>query len=68
MDSSGSLLDLNAEVKNPRRGRRQKFPPFAEVGEFPLVGPLSSIGVDEVATGERSIIFPMTLSLGFKVL
>ncbi|KAF3538019.1 hypothetical protein F2Q69_00023158 [Brassica cretica] len=50
MDSSGSLLDLNAEVKNPRRGRRQKFPPFARIQ-----GPIDRVSdfeVDEVPVYE----------------
>ena len=49
MDSSGSSLDLTAEVENPSRDVVDLAPPSAEVGEFPPVGPLSSIGVDEVA-------------------
>ncbi|KAF2575039.1 hypothetical protein F2Q70_00002753 [Brassica cretica] len=49
MDSSGSSLDRTAEVENPSRDVVDLAPPSAEVGEFPPMGPLSSIGVDEVA-------------------
>ena len=49
MDSSGSSQDLTAEVENLRREVVDLAPSSAEVGEFPPVGPLSSIGVDEVA-------------------
>ncbi|KAH0863084.1 hypothetical protein HID58_080295, partial [Brassica napus] len=49
MDSSGSSLDLTVEVENLSREVVDLAPSSAEVGEFPPVGPLSSIGVDEVA-------------------
>ncbi|KAF2617939.1 hypothetical protein F2Q68_00039065 [Brassica cretica] len=49
IDSSGSSLDLAAEVENLIREVVDLAPPSAEVGEFPLVGPLSSTGVDEGA-------------------
>ena len=49
MDSSGSSLDLTAEVENLSCEVVGLAPPFAEVGVFTPVGPLSSIGVDEVA-------------------
>ncbi|KAF3576177.1 hypothetical protein DY000_02030642 [Brassica cretica] len=49
MDSSGSSQNLTAEVENLRREVVDLAPSSAEVGEFPPVGPLSSIGVDEVA-------------------
>ena len=49
MDFSGSSLDLTAEVENLSRKVVDLGPSSAEVCEFPLVGPLSSIGVNEVA-------------------
>ncbi|KAF2570058.1 hypothetical protein F2Q70_00003588 [Brassica cretica] len=49
MDFSGSLLDLTAEVENLSRKVVDLGPSSAEVCEFPPVGPLSSIGVNEVA-------------------
>ncbi|KAF3528271.1 hypothetical protein DY000_02040278 [Brassica cretica] len=49
MDSSGSSLDLTAEVENLSREVIDLAPPSVEVGEFPPVGPPSLIGVDEVA-------------------
>ncbi|KAG5373832.1 hypothetical protein IGI04_042847 [Brassica rapa subsp. trilocularis] len=49
MDSSGSSLDLTAEVGNFSREDVDLALSSTEVGEFPPVGPLSSIGVDEVA-------------------
>ncbi|KAL0758675.1 hypothetical protein Bca101_074825 [Brassica carinata] len=49
MDSSGSSLDLTAEVENLSCEVVDLAPPFAEVDVFTPVGPFSSIGVDEVA-------------------
>ena len=49
MDSSGSSQDLTAEVENLSREVVDLAPSSGEVGEFPPVGPFSSIGVDEVA-------------------
>ncbi|KAH0910827.1 hypothetical protein HID58_034148 [Brassica napus] len=49
MDPSGSSLDLTAEVENLSREVVDLAPSSAEVGEFHPVGPLSSIGLDEVA-------------------
>ena len=50
MDSSGSSLDLTAVVENPSCEVADFASPSGEVHKFPPVGPLSSIGVDEVAT------------------
>ncbi|KAF2617121.1 hypothetical protein F2Q68_00040148 [Brassica cretica] len=58
MDSSGSSLDLTAEVENLSREVIDLSPSSAEVGEFPLVGPLSSIGVDEVANWRAKYHLP----------
>ncbi|KAF3600312.1 hypothetical protein F2Q69_00035703 [Brassica cretica] len=49
MNSSGSSLDLTVEVENLSCEVIDPAPPSAEVGEFPPMGPPSSIGVDEVA-------------------
>ena len=49
MDSSGSSLDLTAEVENFSREVVGLAPSSEEVSEFPPVGRLLSIGVDEVA-------------------
>ncbi|KAF2570049.1 hypothetical protein F2Q70_00003587 [Brassica cretica] len=49
MDSSGSSLDLTSEVENLSRKVVDLAPSSAEVCEFPPVGPLSSIGVNEVS-------------------
>ncbi|KAL0645884.1 hypothetical protein Bca4012_044175 [Brassica carinata] len=48
MDSSGSSLDLTSEVENLSRKVVDLAPSSAEVCEFPPVGPLSSIGVNQV--------------------
>ncbi|KAF2589756.1 hypothetical protein F2Q70_00039454 [Brassica cretica] len=58
MDSSGSSLDLTAEVENLSREVVDLSPSSAEVGEFPPVGPLSSIGVDEVANWRAKYHLP----------
>ncbi|KAH0893088.1 hypothetical protein HID58_055517, partial [Brassica napus] len=50
MDSSGSSLDLTSAVENPSCEVADFASLSAEVDKFPPVGPLSSIGVDEVAT------------------
>ncbi|KAG5384699.1 hypothetical protein IGI04_036169, partial [Brassica rapa subsp. trilocularis] len=49
MDSSGSSLDLTAEVKNSRRAVTSVSSPSLRTNRFLPVGPLSSIGVEEVA-------------------
>ena len=46
-DSSGSSLDLTAEVKTPSCTVADVAPP--SVDRFLSMGPLSSIGVEEVA-------------------
>ena len=48
-DSSGSSLDLTAEVENPSRAVADVSPPSVEVDRFLSLVPLSSIGVEEVA-------------------
>ncbi|KAF3514260.1 hypothetical protein F2Q69_00005858 [Brassica cretica] len=48
-DSSGSSLDLTAEVENPSHAVADVAPPSVEVDRFLSLGPLSSIGVEEVA-------------------
>ncbi|KAF3546827.1 hypothetical protein DY000_02006596 [Brassica cretica] len=48
-DSSGSSLDLTAEVENPSRAVADVAPPSVEVDRFLSLGPLLSIGVKEVA-------------------
>ncbi|KAH0910828.1 hypothetical protein HID58_034149 [Brassica napus] len=49
MDSSGSSLDLTAEVENSRRAVTSVASPSLRTNRFLPVGPLSSIGVEEVA-------------------
>ena len=48
-DSSGSSLDLTVEVKNSSHVVAEAVSPSVEVDRFLPVGPLSSIGVEEVA-------------------
>ncbi|WZY86806.1 hypothetical protein YC2023_033190 [Brassica napus] len=50
MDSSGSSLDLSAEVENPSRVVTGVASPSPRTNRFLLVGPLSSIGVEEVTS------------------
>ena len=68
MDFSGSSLDLTAAVKNPCCEVTDFASQSTEVDKFPPVGPLSSIGVDNLQPGEQSTIFSMTPSSGFWVL
>ena len=50
MDSSGSSLDLTAEVENPSCTATGVAPLSPEIDRFLPVGSLSSIGVEEVAS------------------
>ncbi|KAF3560080.1 hypothetical protein F2Q69_00013503 [Brassica cretica] len=50
LDSSGSSLDLTAEVENPSRAVTGVASPSPRTNRFLLVGPLSSVGVEEVAS------------------
>ena len=50
MDSSGSSLDLTAEVENPSRAVTGVASLSPEIDRFLPVGPLSSIGVEEVGS------------------
>ncbi|KAF3547505.1 hypothetical protein DY000_02008185 [Brassica cretica] len=49
MDSSNSSLDLTAEVEDPKAIVARNVSPVAEGNWFPPIGPLSVIGVEEVA-------------------
>ncbi|KAF3557919.1 hypothetical protein F2Q69_00013496 [Brassica cretica] len=50
MDSSGSSLDLTAEVENPSRAVTGVAPPSPRTNMFLPVGPLSSVRVEEFAS------------------
>ncbi|KAF2535440.1 hypothetical protein F2Q68_00021173 [Brassica cretica] len=50
MDSSGSSLDLTAKIENLSRTSTGVAPPSPEIYRFLPVGPLSLIGVEEVAS------------------
>ncbi|KAF3541768.1 hypothetical protein F2Q69_00023307 [Brassica cretica] len=68
MDSSGSSLDLTAEVKIlAARSSILLIYPQRWVN-FLRWALLRRLEWTMFRTGERSIIFPMTLSLGFRVL
>ncbi|KAF3582146.1 hypothetical protein DY000_02030816 [Brassica cretica] len=49
MDSSDLSLDLTSEIERLSRAAVESATPTAEAGRLPLVGPLSVIGVEEVA-------------------
>ena len=59
MDSSGSSLDLTAEVENLRRAVTGVAPPFPKTNRFLPVGPLSSLGVEEVASWRVKYLLPV---------
>ena len=50
MDSSSSSLDLTAKIENLSRTSTGVAPPSPEIYRFLPVGPLSLIGVEEVAS------------------
>ncbi|KAL0802519.1 hypothetical protein Bca101_057695 [Brassica carinata] len=47
-DSSDFSLDLTAAVDNPGQAVVERASPTAEIERLPFVGPLSTIGVEEV--------------------
>ena len=49
MNSSDLSLDLTSEIEGLSRAAVESATPTAEAGRLPLVGPLSVIGVEEVA-------------------
>ena len=57
-DSSGSSLDLTAEVKNPSCVVPEAVSPAVEVDRFLPVGPLSTIGVEEVSNWREKYHLP----------
>ncbi|KAF3580228.1 hypothetical protein DY000_02030664 [Brassica cretica] len=58
MDSSGSSLDLTAEDENLRRAVTGVAPPFPNTNRFLPVVPLSSLGVEEVASWRVKYLLP----------
>ncbi|KAF2534687.1 hypothetical protein F2Q70_00030023 [Brassica cretica] len=58
MDSSGSSLDLTAEIKELRNVDVGEAPPPPGGDRFSPVGPLSIIGVEEVANWRRKFRLP----------
>lgn len=49
IDSSDFSMDLTVEIESPGHAVSEDAPPAVEVDGLPPVGPLSIIGVEEVA-------------------